>query len=667
MSTRSRTFFACAAALMLVAAGCSDSGDSSEDDDPTAEETSDSSSDAERPFPEAVEVRALPLPPTAPSPDEGSCDSSANPNGTGCLDATRAGVDGARTFSPDGNHVYASVTFAGAPAAPDPASAYDGAQLIVVKTDGTTFANGDGWKCVTCGVPDENQVGLRVSAGNTYPEAFRDGTRVKTGGNILDCGDHQIVDDDCTPEETHIYPIKSPFPDYPEGGLMREMRLHPDEVHLGWNQLFFAQDNTAATEFGAFGRLEFNPTPDEGPPGYEVLDVSYMLSPELGGSGRFFRVDDNGDLEFTQPTGVIGEFRGFTPDGTHTLGMGTQDSFNYDIFATSLETGESTRLSHDPAYTDPVTASPDGNSLVILDGRVTADTGYPDALPAGEEGRMYFASAGPGVPPLIDMAIAEAVGSLYTDPARGSFLQPFILDYGESHDGDDIHDGQQLNAGGDPTAGSGSISDPLWLAGADPAWSPDGTAVVFYQRRGCNEGTTCPPSTEPGGRESRLMIAELTDREPTEPLPKPEPVPDLIPWGIPYEAGDAVPPERQIVPAGTYTLNGQEGSAEVVITHGPSRFNPGSDEVLSVEVTYDNYSADGVNFVDGTEAGIRGSNPTTLTWHSDLVFSGAHEGTRTTSEPGGFRVVAGELGGKSAFEGSLVTVLDGKTYTSPTS
>ena len=41
------------------------------------------------------------------------------------------------------------------------------------------------------------------------------------------------------------------------------------------------------------------------------------------------------------------------------------------------------------------------------------------------------------------------------------------------------YQGQQLNAGGDASAGG--ISDPNWNARANPAWSPDGTNVVLWQ------------------------------------------------------------------------------------------------------------------------------------------------------------------------------------------
>jgi len=640
--------------------------------------------------PEAVQVSRLPLPPTAPG-GAGSCTLAVNPNGTGCIGSGRS-IDGARSFSPDGNHVYVSMVFAGAPAT-GPSSIYTGAQLILVKTDGTTFPNGDAWKCVTCGVPAANQqlapeITLISTGDNTYPEAFADGKRVKMGRRILDCSPYNITDADCTPAVTHIYPIVSPFPTY---RVMREIRLHPDNVHLGWNQLIFTPDITAAMEFAAFGRLVFTPaSPPTNVDRYELTNVNLLQSPELGKSGRFFSVktppspEVPGELVFEPPTGVIGEFRGFTPDGTHFIGMGTQDSFNYDIFATSLATGESKRLTRDPAYTDPANISPDGKSLAIMDGRTTAQTGYPGALPYGSDGRMYFASAGIGVPPLIDLAIAEAVGNLYTG-SRGSFLQPHLIDLQlpVSPDNANIHDGQPLNVDGssgssgcgaviDPlSAGSGSIGDPLWLGGADPAWSPDGTAVVYYQRRFDCDPNKAPHciNLEPGGRNARLMIARLTDRTPTSPPAPPAPVADVVPWAIPYVFNQTLPPHQDVPPAGTYILNGVSGSADVIIGTAPSRFRAGDLEVISVEVTYNNYSSDGYNYINGTESGVRGTNidgQRTLTWHANLAFSGLHTGSRVTSEPGGFVVTALGLAADATFAGTMVTTLDGVVYSSDT-
>lgn len=622
--------------------------------------------------PEPISISKLPLPPTAP--ETGTC---MHP--TGCIDAGRDGITGMRTFTWDGNHVLVAITYAKAPAAPDPASIYNGNQLILVKTDRTAFAKGEGWKCLTCGVPAANRVGANVN-NLSYPEAFRDEKRVKVGNSILDCGPNKIIDAACTPQNTHIYPIASPFPAFPAGGIMRETRLHPDDVHLGWNQLFIA--GTSANQFGAFGRLHFVPSPPSGPPRYELNNVSFLLSDDLDKTGRFISVDKPGELRFDAPAGVIGEFRGFTSDGKAALGIGAQDSFNYDLFTTDLHTGKSTRLTRDPAYMDPATMSPDDESVVLMDGRVDNRTGYPDGNPPGSDGRMYFASALPGLPPLTDLAISSAIGNLYNNHYTGQdggrrFFQPYLINVNDPvrKDGPHIHDGQQLNGGGDTTPGNGGISDPLWNGGADPAWSPDGTRVVYYQKLvaapACEAPSppepACPVSHEPGGRFSRLMMAELTSREPQAPRPQPQPVADTIPWGTPYQAGDPLPPVRPEVPAGTYTLKGKKGSADVVITHGPSPFNPGHTQVASVKVTYHNYSAGGVNIVNGTEEAIKERNGaiSTYTWHENLTLSGLHEGTRKTSEPGGFVVTSPGLAAPPTISGTLTTTLDGLTFNSP--
>ena len=69
---------------------------------------------------------------------------------------------------------------------------------------------------------------------------------------------------------------------------MRETRLHPDDVHLGWNQLFLA--GASATQFGAFGRLNFVPRPPRARPRYELTNVSFLLSGDLDMTGRFISV-----------------------------------------------------------------------------------------------------------------------------------------------------------------------------------------------------------------------------------------------------------------------------------------------------------------------------------------------------------------------------------------
>jgi hypothetical protein len=183
---------------------------------------------------EPVVIRGLPLPPTAPSEEVGACK-----NKTGCIDASDAGIGEGPSYTWDGRHVLLPIRFAGAPAAPDPASIYSGDQVIAIKTDGTTFKNGDAWKCVTCGVTDSFHANRQRPGpfGNgsvlvDHPQPMHDGKRALIGTNIMDCGAHQIVSEGCTPQETKIYPIVPHL----QGAILRELRLHPDDVHIGFNQ-----------------------------------------------------------------------------------------------------------------------------------------------------------------------------------------------------------------------------------------------------------------------------------------------------------------------------------------------------------------------------------------------------------------------------------------------
>ena len=132
------------------------------------------------PAPEPIHVVELPLPPVAPSNETGSCTLDANPRGTGCIQRELSdNVFQAGDFSPDGNHVIVTVNFVGAPEAPAPASIYDGAQLILVKADGSTFKNGDAWKCLSCAVPNDQQKLLDPQ--RDYPHVFRSGDKALWG------------------------------------------------------------------------------------------------------------------------------------------------------------------------------------------------------------------------------------------------------------------------------------------------------------------------------------------------------------------------------------------------------------------------------------------------------------------------------------------------------
>ena len=638
MRTRAKALRALVIALVLFAGACSSGSDS---DDTTPEKGTTSAT----PKPEPIAVAKLPLPPTVPSDAAGSC---TNP--TGCISASDKGITEGPGYMWDGHHVLLPIDFAGAPAE----SEFTGTQVIAIKTDGTKFDNGDAWKCVTCGVPDANRAG--ASLGLDHPQAFHDGKRLLAGTNIVDCSPHRVTDDACTPEATHIYPIwwQVTADGTGKGGSMRELRLHPDDVHLGWSHIILSPQ---LAEPAFMGRLAFNESPKTGEPlvpRYELEKVTALQSTDPKLSGTFISVDpdDPQKLSYDDPAGVIGEFRGWSSDGKSALGFGLYESDNFDVFSTRLDTGKSHRLSANPAYVDPLKASPDDEWTVILDSRV--------------DDRMMFIAGLPGVPPLTDHVegVPYAVSGMRNNRNR-RFFQPYLLD--RNGDRGDYH-GQQLNAcgeGDDPKPGSGSICDPLWNGRADPAWSPDGTDIVYWQALvtapscGGENPLPCPESKEPGGRRTRLMVAKLTSRDPLSPK-RVAPISDQIPWGIPFQPGDPYP-MRSHLPPGTYTLEGKRsGTAQVTITE-----NEEKNAVASMSVTYADYSNDDVHILNGTErVELVGTD---VTWHEDLTLSGKHEGTKKTSSDGFTVSVALSALADPVFDarGTMTTTIDGRTYRQP--
>src|SRR5262249_38962788 len=157
-------------------------------------------------------------------------------------------------------------------------SIYSGSQVIIVKTDGTTFSNGDPWKCITCGIPAANKQG--ASSTVDHPQAFHDGMRAVVGTNVLDCAPYPIDDDACTPAATHMYPLVSTS-GTTTGFIqrMRELRATPDDTHLGGSSI--VSRTGGFDEIGFMGRRPFNPAPTTGTPlapRYDLKNVTAMMS-----------------------------------------------------------------------------------------------------------------------------------------------------------------------------------------------------------------------------------------------------------------------------------------------------------------------------------------------------------------------------------------------------
>ncbi|MFD0689646.1 hypothetical protein [Actinomadura fibrosa] len=599
------------------------------------------------PRPEPVKVGELPLPPVAPSTAAGSCTRSVNPRGTGCIGVSTGLQSGG--FLPDGDHVTATVAFTGAPAAPDPASVYTGQQLIIVKTDGGAFPGGDPWKCVTCGVPDANAAGR--SAALDYPQPFADGKRVLAGTNVIDCSPYRLTDRACTPGRVHIHPIRwnTAADGSGPGGDIRELRLHPDNEHLGFNSFTYA--NGKLGQFGYLGRLRFDPAPKTGSPRvprYDLEKVTRLFDPDPRAQPISADPRRPGELRVNAKAISVGELRGFTKDGREVIYIGhPAESSNIDVFAADLQTGRVRRLTSNPEYTDPVDSSPDDRWTVVMDTRGTD--------------RQMFLAGMRDVPPITDLITSSAVSSTRNNGAR-RFFQPYLIDrYGDRGS----YQGQRLNAAGN--GGPGAVNDPNWNGMADPRWSPDGTAVAYWQALavppacGGANPLPCETSTEPGGRTARMMIARLTGRVPLRPR-RVAPISDTVPWGTPYVPGTPVP-DRPYPRQGTYTLRGKAfGSAKVTITENPAR-----TAISTIAVRYTRYSDDAVHVLNGTES-VTSTNagPTLnkLDWYSDLVQTGTGRATKKTS-PDGFHLTIDVLTNIFQATRALTTTVNGHVYEQP--
>jgi len=632
--------------LFVVAPGCSDSDNSN--NDTNASELPEVAQNPPAPAPEPISIRRLPLPPAAPSWPDGSVIAEGCANETGCISPepnvnSSVGIWEGPAYMWDNEHVLLTIDYAGRPEG----SIFAGQQVIAIKTtEGAMFPNGDAWKCLTCGVPPENRLG--ASEEFDHPQAFHDGKRIKAGMNVVDCGEYDLIDEACTPAETRIFAINSPTRTS-SFTSPREHRLSPDDVTLGYSQ-FSIDFDQGPGQYCYAGRLQFNPSPaDDAPSRYDLVDVYRLFNVAPEAASWQLDPDNPGDILFNPDAQSCGELRGFSSDGKEVYGIHTPEWANHvDLFATDLATGEVRRMTR-TEYIDPGVPSPDDQWFVGMDVHVSE--------------RSHFMAAMDGLPSLNDLVTVALVSQIRNNRGR-RFFQPMLIDrYGQRGD----YQGQQINGGFDD--GPGGISDPNWNGRADPAWSPDGTKIVYWQSLmiapecGSPNPLPCPESTEPGGLRGRLMLAHLTSREPHA-ISGPREVPTIGDWAHRY-ADHPSSPLRPTLPTGTYTLRGKvSGTATVTIS------NPGGVRVKEVAVTYDNY-ADDCRVFNGFERATETEEISPFqyedVWDSNIEMSGCETGTKITRDQNGNQgpVTMSAVGNVFATTGTLTTVVNGVTYEQP--
>jgi hypothetical protein len=105
------------------------------------------------------------------------------------------------------------------------------------------------------------------------------------------------------------------------GGAIRELRIHPHNVHLGFNSITVTSGGKF-DQFGYLARLEFNAKPTSGAPlapRYDLTKVTRLFKPSL--EQQVLRPHPTRPRELViQEQGIeVGEFRGFVKRPTAKL------------------------------------------------------------------------------------------------------------------------------------------------------------------------------------------------------------------------------------------------------------------------------------------------------------------------------------------------------------
>ncbi|MEZ5179989.1 MAG: hypothetical protein R2746_17375 [Acidimicrobiales bacterium] len=178
-----------------------------------------------------------------------------------------------------------------------------------------------------------------------------------------------------------------------------------------------------------------------------------------------------------------GELKNFTPDGRHVLIAAfttlPDQAANPDIVQVDLGNGDVERVTTSPDYDEDISLSPDQRSYVVFSGR-----GSHLFETASQVARPNF--IGPG--------LAGLFGYLFV-AHRKELLEPYLVGVGAEQQGEE---GQLLNP---DSAADG------WDGRTLASWSPDGTAVSFWEDKG-------DPFSAPTADSTRLVVVRLTDREP---------------------------------------------------------------------------------------------------------------------------------------------------------
>lgn len=469
-------------------------------------------------------------------------------------------------FHPNGKHLIWAARFIGE-------SVF---HIMISQIDGSDF------NCLTCpigGLPfvkldifDDGRrivVGNQVVAGLPSPLPYQSPFPGAETVPILECTPNLL---DCqTPELVFVrVPFDLDDPALIENQRVREFRIAPDGIHLGWTQIRNDAELGLVPVIGELRREADH---------YEIDNVEVMapLAPAM-------RPRSDGRFDFAVPH--AGEIKRFLEGGAALALLSEDFALNSDAGRVDISTGEIERLTHHPDYDEPIDVSPDGSWLVVGSKRNQDPT--------------LDVTAAFGLVPRPNFVILRGSQLVSTWGFAGNNglnrgLDTWLVD--------------RLGARGDYIGQN--LSDDVCYGGRERQhWNSDGTRVA--KREQIRPVMAADPRCH-GLPTRRAVVYELTSRTPVPPedrfpiVPTPE---------APWAGGITDIKNRPGVDLGLYIVPGRVfGEALVEYTE------------RGVSVEYRNYSDDGLIVLDGTESFTVGEGAfSSLSYPADIAVSGCRSG-----------------------------------------
>ncbi len=316
------------------------------------------------------------------------------------------------------------------------------------------------------------------------------------------------------------------------------------------------------------------------------------------------RAGDHYELVDPRAISSRGELKQFSPDGTTAYVSSFvegPEAGNGDVIAIDLATGGEQRLTFYPDYDEPVEASPDGEWFTVGSARTAG--------------------------------IFEAIAQVRRPNVLGSAISPLALHLFNTYR-DELLEPWLITAEGEAAGELGTLLNPGsidegWEGRMIPNWNRDGRRIVFWEA--AIDSTA--GSADAG---SRVVVATVDglDRSGTAPSPQ---LPDVS-WAPPLTDYSPPSPDLPVSRPGEVS-----GSMESTVTDG---------DLLTISITYTDFSDDGEWVLDGTETISNAGGPTgSVTYEADLVVSGDHTGyLRATGVDGT---------ASDGFTGQIVSEVDG--------